>query len=227
MMLSFEKVTKKYQLDLETSITPVKEVSLDIREGEFIIIIGRSGSGKTTLLNLAAGMVKPTLGRVIVNDLDVGKLSDRSLSALRSRYLGFVFQFPSLLPALTVAENVALPAIFANPGAHKDANHHSIEILKMMGLESRLNVYPNQLSAGEQKRVVLSRSLINNPRVILADEPTSDLDQLTEIEVMKLLGEINSRGVTFLMVTHSLALVPYATRAFKMDNGSLTEIPRS
>jgi ABC-type lipoprotein export system ATPase subunit len=223
-MISFEKVTKEYQLDSETNISPVKQVSLDVAEGEFVIIIGRSGSGKTTLLNLAAGLVKPTSGKVRVNKIDLSGMADKQLSVLRSQYLGFVFQFPSLLPALSVLENVALPAIFANHNGKKDSHQRAEQLLKTMGLETKLGVFPKQLSAGEQKRVVIARSMINSPKVILADEPTSDLDNQTESEVMNLLKDINASGVTFMVVTHSLQLVPYATRAFKMENGSLEQV---
>ncbi len=226
-MIAFDTVTKEFQLDAQTTISPVKKVSLDIAEGEFIIIIGRSGSGKTTLLNLAAGMVKPTSGKVKMNNIDLSDMTDKQLSALRSRYLGFVFQFPSLLPALTVKENVALPAIFANHNGKKDANQRAAGLLETMGLSSKLNVFPKQLSAGEQKRVVIARSMINSPKVILADEPTSDLDTQTELDVMNLLKDINAKGVTFIVVTHSLQLVPYANRAFKMENGKLNEIEKA
>ncbi len=223
-MISFQKVTRTFQLDSKTSISPVKEVSLDIDSGEFIIIIGRSGSGKTTLLNLAAGMVKPTSGQIIVDKTDLADMSDRQLSTMRNRRLGFVFQFPSLLSSLNVMENVTLPGIFTDKMDENAVKARGFELLKTMNLADKVGVYPRQLSAGEQKRVVLARSMINSPQVILADEPTSDLDEQTEMEVMKLLRGINESGVTFLMVTHSLQLVPYASRAFNMENGSLTEV---
>ncbi len=223
-MITFQKVTRTFQLDTKTSISPVKEVSLEIDSGEFIIIIGRSGSGKTTLLNLAAGMVKPTSGQILIDKTDLADMTDRQLSALRNRKLGFVFQFPSLLSSLNVLENVTLPGIFNEKMDEKAVKGRGLELLKTMGLADKAGVYPKQLSAGEQKRVVLARSLINSPQVILADEPTSDLDEQTEMEVMKLLCGINDTGVTFLMVTHSLQLVPYASRAFNMENGVLTEV---
>jgi putative ABC transport system ATP-binding protein len=224
-MLSFNHVTKDYQLDEETIITPVNDVSLSIKQGELIIIIGRSGSGKTTMLNLAAGLVKPSSGKVKVDDLDLGEMSDRQLSILRSQRIGFVFQFPSLLPSLTIEENVSLPSIFANGKGTGDASKRAVDLLKTMGLDGKGGVYPRQLSAGEQKRVVLARSLINEPQLILADEPTSDLDNRTEKEVMDILRHINSQGVTFLIVTHSMQLVPFATRAYEMEKGNLKEIP--
>jgi ABC-type lipoprotein export system ATPase subunit len=224
-MISFINTTKEYRLDDQNTITPVNNLSLKIDKGEFIIVTGRSGSGKTTLLNLAAGLIKVTSGQVLIDNHELSKMKDRELSVLRSRKLGFIFQFPSLLPALNVLENVALPRIFVSKNHRKidnDPFFDAAELLKTVGLENKMEAYPRQLSAGEQKRVVIVRSLINNPDMILADEPTSDLDEQTEEEIMELLGSINKQGVTFLMVTHSLHLTSYADRAFEMINNSLS-----
>ena len=225
-MLSFQNVSKDFQLDSRTTITPVKDVTLDIDRGEFVIISGRSGTGKTTLLNLAAGLVKPTSGKVTWNNLDLGEMTDSQLSELRTKKIGFVFQFPSLLPSFTVIENITLPKMFDTKDSMRDSYGKALETLTIMGLAGKKDVYPKQLSAGEQKRVVISRSLINDPEIIIADEPTSDLDNNTEKEVMDLLQKINSKGVTVLMVTHSLLILPFATRAFEMESGSLKEITR-
>ena len=223
-MLSFCNVTKDFRLDQETTITAVHDVSLKIEQGELVIIIGRSGTGKTTLLNLAAGLVTPTSGQVLIDNRDLRAMTDRQLSSLRSQKIGFIFQFPSLLPSLSVKDNVTLPAIFTDGNESKGANERAANLLDTLGLAGKMDVYPRQLSAGEQKRVVIARSLINQPQLILADEPTSDLDSRTEREVMDILRDINSKGVTFLIVTHSLELVPFATRAFEMENGNLNEI---
>ncbi len=223
-MLRFKSVSRQFRLDQGNTITPVREVNLAIEPGEFIVIIGRSGTGKTTLLNLAAGLVRPTSGQVLLNNTDLAGMTDRELSALRSSKIGFVFQFPSLLPPLTIRDNVALPSIFANGNGSRNANERAKELLVTFGLGSKLDVYPRQLSAGEQKRVVIARSLINHPQIVLADEPTSDLDNRTEAEVMTILREINARGVTFLIVTHSLELVQFASRAFEMEGGSLNQV---
>jgi ABC-type lipoprotein export system ATPase subunit len=224
-MISLQNVTKEYILDAENSIMPVKNVSVEVKKGEFIIIVGRSGSGKSTLLNLAAGMVKPTSGQVFFEGKDLKHLPDKELSILRNRKIGFIFQFPSLLPAFTALENVTLPRIIGNNRSHIPGEpvKAASDLLETMGLRDRAGSYPKQLSAGEQKRVVIARALVNNPPVLLADEPTSDLDMETEQAIMKLLKDINGRGVTFLMVTHSLELIPYADRAFHMENGSLIE----
>jgi len=223
-MLSLKSVTKEFRLDEVNSITPVRDVSLNVEAGEFIVIIGRSGTGKTTLLNLAAGLVRPTSGTIRIGNADLAGMSDREVSALRSEKIGFVFQFPSLLPALTIKDNVALPAIFANTNGSGGAHGRAAQLLDTLGLGGKLDVYPRQLSAGEQKRAVIARSLMNDPQLILADEPTSDLDIRTEREVMTTLRSINSRGVTFLVVTHSLELVAFATRAFEMEDGHLNYI---
>jgi len=226
-MLSFNNVTKRFQLDEKTTITPVQDVDLEIKQGEFVIIVGRSGTGKTTLLNLGAGMVKPTAGRVLIDNVDISSMDQQQLSILRSQKLGFIFQFPSLIPALRVKDNITLPTIFNNGHGVDGVDKRAEKLLEMLGLASKMQVFPRQLSAGETKRVVLARSLINQPQLILADEPTSDLDNRTELEVMNILREINARGVTFLMVTHSMQLIPFATRAFEMENGKLNDVTRN
>jgi len=226
-MLTFHNVTKEFRLDAETTITPVQDVTLKVEPGELIVIVGRSGTGKTTLLNLAAGLIRPTSGRVTIDDLDLAQLTDKQVSSLRSHKIGFIFQFPSLLPSLTVKDNVSLPAIFTGRRkASEAAADRAAKLIDTLGLADKMNVFPKQLSAGEQKRVVIARSLINQPQLILADEPTSDLDSRTEHEVMTILRDINFNGVTFLIVTHSLELIPFATRAFEMEKGSLNVIEK-
>jgi ABC-type lipoprotein export system ATPase subunit len=223
-MISLQNVTKEFQLDEKTTITPVKNVTLNLDNGELIVIIGRSGTGKTTLLNLAAGLVRPTSGQVIIDGKDIARMSDRKVSAIRAEKIGFVFQFPSLLPAFSVIENIMLPSMFLSTDKKRDSTRKAKETLGIMGLGDKSDVFPKQLSAGEQKRVIISRALINDPQIIMADEPTSDLDNKTEAEVMNLLKEVNAKGVSFLIVTHSLQLLPFATRAFEMKGGALTEI---
>ncbi len=223
-MLLFDGVTKSYRLDEENTISPVSNVSLEVSTGELVIIVGRSGTGKTTFLNLAAGLVKPTLGSVSIEGANLASMTQKQLSALRSEKLGFIFQFPSLVPALTVMDNVCLPSIFSCNHALSSVGERARKLLDGLGVLGRAGVYPRQLSAGETKRVVLARSLINQPRLVLADEPTSDLDDKTEKEVMALLREVNASGVTFLMVTHSRQLVPFATRAFEMEGGNLRQL---
>jgi putative ABC transport system ATP-binding protein len=220
-MIKLKEVTKEFNLDQQV-ITPVRDVTMDIAKGEFIIIIGRSGTGKSTLLNLVAGLIKPTSGVISVGGRDLAALSDGEMSLMRSREMGYVFQFPSLLPSLTILENIALPAGFSAVKSPKDPKQRARELLGLLGMGERLACYPRHLSAGEQKRAVIARSLMNEPKILLADEPTSDLDEKTENEIMALLRQIHESGVTILMVTHSLGLVPYATRAYSMDKGKLS-----
>lgn len=222
-MLTFHNVTKEFRLDADNTVTPVRNVSLQVENGELIVILGRSGTGKTTLLNLAAGLVKPTSGQVLIDNEDLVKMTDRQISSMRSRKIGFVFQFPSLLPALTILDNVSLPAIFKNGNINTTAKERAADLLNTLGLSGKKEVFPRYLSAGETKRVVIARSLLNQPDIILADEPTSDLDWRTEKEVMALFRDINSTGVTFFIVTHNQELAGFATRAFEMNNGELQE----
>jgi putative ABC transport system ATP-binding protein len=223
-VLTFQDVTREYRLDAQHSITPVNNVRLQVNKGDFVIITGRSGCGKTTLLNLAAGLVRPSAGSVTLADNDLNSMSDKQISKLRTETIGFVFQFPSLLPSLTIMENITLPGMFLSKAKQSGIPGRAAEILEIMHLSDKKNVYPRQLSAGEQKRVVVARSLINEPQIVLADEPTSDLDSSTEKEVMELLLGINARGVTFLMVTHSLSLIPFAATAYEMNNGILKKL---
>jgi ABC-type lipoprotein export system ATPase subunit len=221
-MIRLENVTKVYPLDKEQSVTAVCDVSLEVPRGEFVIITGRSGSGKTTLLNLACGLTPPTAGRILYQDLDLWTVGDRHRSQLRNEKVGFVFQFPSLLPALTVLENVTLPAVLRSGATELDREAHARELLETVGLSPKLHVYPRQLSAGQQQRVVIARALFNQPELLLADEPTSDLDERTEGEIMDLFQEIHARtDVTIVMVTHTTQLVGYGTRHIRMSEGQL------
>ncbi len=223
-MVSLQNVSKSYPLGKENAIQAVREVSLEVERGEFVVITGRSGSGKTTLLNLAAGLTMPSSGTVCLAGTDLWQLSDGQRSSLRNQKVGFVFQFPSLLPALTVLENVILPTGLSGVNRGLDAHDRAAELLNMVGLSDKLGAYPRQLSAGQQQRVVIARSLINRPEVLFADEPTSDLDEQTEAEIMGLFKDVHTRtGVTILMVTHTTQLVAYGTRAVELARGSIAK----
>jgi ABC-type lipoprotein export system ATPase subunit len=222
-MIALRDVTKTYTLGKDRSVEAVRGVSLEIERGEFVILTGRSGSGKTTLLNLVAGMTRPTAGQVLLEGTDLWGLSDREQSLLRNRKLGFVFQFPSLLPSLTALENVVLPTMFGEQNG-PDPYERATQLLGEVGLLDKLASYPRQLSAGQQQRVVVARALINSPELLLADEPTSDLDEQTEQEIMSLFREIHGRtGVTILLVTHTSQLVSYGTRALRMSGGLIAD----
>ena len=220
-MIELRNVTKVYAAPNQAAVTAVREVSLAVPRGQFVVITGRSGSGKTTLLNLAAGLTDPTSGEVLLQGANLRALPDRQRSLWRNEKIGFIFQFPSLLPSLSVLENVVLPTAF---GRQRDNHIHerAMELLRELGLGEKLMAFPRQLSAGQQQRVVVARSLINHPEILLADEPTSDLDEQTEVEIMSLLKEIHgARGITVMMVTHTRELVRYGTRAIEMANGAI------
>ncbi|HTY81159.1 MAG TPA: ABC transporter ATP-binding protein [Dehalococcoidales bacterium] len=220
-MISFQNVSRTYNLDEESKITPVKNINLTVNRGEFILLIGRSGSGKTSLLNLAAGLVKPSSGTILIKNNDIWRLTDKQLSSLRAGTIGFVFQFPSLIPSLNVLENISLPVAFNFRMKKGSVYRRASDLLRKVGLGERMGVYPKQLSAGEQKRAVLARALMNDPEILLADEPTSDLDERTEQEIMSILRELHSGGMTILMVTHSTGLIPHASRTLKLEGGNL------
>ncbi len=227
-MIKLCNVTKIYTLNKENSVTAVRDVTLEIDSGEFVVITGRSGSGKTTLLNLAAGLTRPTSGEVWLDGVALWDLPDKEQSSLRNEKMGFVFQFPSLLPSLTSLENVVLPTMFGETRAPAGDNvrRRAAELLETVGLVDKMLAYPRQLSAGQQQRVVIARSLINQPEILLADEPTSDLDEQTEQEIMDLFQAIHTRtGVTIVMVTHTSQLISYGTRAIHMAGGLIVGTP--
>ncbi len=227
-MISLNNVTKIYTLNKENSVTAVRDVTLKIEPGEFVVITGRSGSGKTTLLNLVAGLTRPTSGEVRVDGVALWDMSDKEQSSLRNEKMGFVFQFPSLLPSLTSLENVVLPVVFGTKRVPvgEDVRRRAVELLQTVRLGDKMRAYPRQLSAGQQQRVVIARSLIGHPELLLADEPTSDLDEQTEQEIMDLFQTIHSRtGVTIVMVTHTSQLVNYGTRAIQMAGGAIVDNP--
>jgi ABC-type lipoprotein export system ATPase subunit len=223
-MITLDNVTKTYPLGKGGVVSALHGVSLEIDQGEFVIVVGRSGSGKTTLLNLAAGLTRPTSGSVIFDGAHLWNLTDVQQSQLRSQKIGFVFQFPSLLPSLTTYDNVILPTVFRPKRAapQQDDRDQALQLLHKVGLDEKLAAYPRQLSAGQQQRVVIARALMNHPQVLLADEPTSNLDEKTELEIMDLFRDLHaSLKITIMMVTHTRQLVSYGTRAVEMANGQI------
>lgn len=223
-IISLQGVTREYVLNDLTVVAPVNNLNLDIDRGEFIAVTGRSGSGKTTLLNLIAGLIRPTRGQVLFGGVHLQTLRDRELASLRNRSIGFVLQFPSLVPSLTALENVVMPASFGHRGQRANSYVRAAGLLDAIGLSQRAGSYPRQLSAGEQKRVVIARALMNSPSVLLADEPTADLDVETEQRVMDMLREVHLRGTTVVLAAHSLALLPHTSRALKMENGLVRQL---
>jgi ABC-type lipoprotein export system ATPase subunit len=227
-MVHLKRVTKVYPVAGTNSVTAVSELSLSIERGDFVVITGRSGSGKTTALNLMAGLTRPTAGAVELDGVDLWSLPDRQQSAIRNWRMGLVFQFPSLLPSLTVLENVMLPVIFRSTPDHSEVTEQAVKLLEMVGLADKLTAFPRQLSAGQQQRVVIARSLINEPEILMADEPTSNLDDQTEREIIATLEKAHSlRGVTVVMVTHSRYLGTRGALTIEMAEGRIVKESRS
>ena len=221
-MIEVEHLSKAYPLDGHP-VKAVDDVSLSIAQGEFVSILGHSGSGKTTLLNLIGGLTRPEAGRVRIDGQDIWSLNDAELSRLRNEKMNFIFQFASLIPTLNVVDNVLLPATFGRtqPAGLRD---RALELLELMGLSGKLTAYPAQLSGGQQRRVAISRAFINEPAIVLADEPTGDLDEDTEREVLALFRRVNEKQrTTFLIVTHSSELAAKTDRRFRMTAGRLAE----
>jgi len=220
--VSIEQVSKEYIID-KGSISAVKGVSLTIDKGTFVSIVGHSGSGKTTLLSIIGGMAKPTSGSVLFQDSDIYALDTDGLSEYRCEKVGFMFQSASLLPVLTSKENLMLPLAFRSSGlsgSRAEQEQKAIGLLTSVGLEDKLNAYPAQLSGGQQRRVAIARAFMNDPELILADEPTGDLDEETEAEMMRFFQRMNrEKGVTFIMVTHNSELAKLASLQLKMDHG--------
>ena len=215
-MIEIDRVSKTY----ETGNKALKNISLTIEDGEFVFIVGRSGSGKSTLMKLLLKELEPTKGRIVVNDMDLGRMPRRYIPKYRRR-LGVVFQDFRLLKDRTVFENVAFAQrVIGVPG--RVIKETVPEMLRLVGLSSKYKAYPRQLSGGEQQRVAIARALINNPEVLLADEPTGNLDSFNTHGIMKLLEEINQRGTTVIVVTHSQEMVDEMNkRVITMERGSI------
>lgn len=208
----------------EQELTAVHNVSLCIEKGEFVSIVGHSGSGKTTLISIIGGIMKPTAGKAFFDGKDICSLDDDSLSSYRNENIGFMFQFASLLPMLTATENVLLPGLFRS---EKDMNavKKAEQYLELVGLGDKTAAYPSQLSGGQQRRVAIARALMYEPPVILADEPTGDLDEETEADIMELFRKLNKeKMMTFIFITHNSELAGMASRQLRMTRGILTEV---
>lgn len=219
IMIDIRNVTKTYGIGGQT-VKAVDKVSFAMGTGEIVSIIGHSGSGKTTLLSLVGGLTKPDSGSVVIDGKDIWSMDDDSLSELRNRKISFIFQFSSLVPTLTALENIMLPTTFGNYG--KDVEGYARELLGLVGLADKADSYPSQLSGGQQRRVAVARAFINRPEVVLADEPTGDLDEETEREVIELFKRMNrERETAFLLVTHSSELAGQAGRQLRMSSGSV------
>ncbi len=206
----------------DVEVHAVNGVSLRIERGEFVAIMGSSGSGKSTLMNMLGCLDQPTAGSYLLDGVDVAKLGRAELSRLRNQKLGFVFQSFNLLARTTACENVELPLFYTNPHVPlRERRQRAINALEMVGLGARLYNHPNQLSGGQQQRVAIARALVNNPELLLADEPTGNLDTRTSIEVMGLFQALNDTGITVVMVTHELDIAAYCKRTIVMRDGKI------
>jgi putative ABC transport system ATP-binding protein len=210
-------VKKSYILgDMEVPI--LHDINLEVREGEFLAIMGPSGSGKSTLMNLIGFLDRPTEGRIIIKGLDINKLSDKEVARLRGLEIGFVFQTFNLIPRLTALENVELPT-YANTRSGVDTNERAKELLKLVGLDDRMHHKPGELSGGQSQRVAIARALVNDPAILLADEPTGNLDSKTGCEILTLFKKLNKDGRTIIMITHDLEIAGYADRIVLVKDG--------
>lgn len=219
-MLRLEKITKIYRTQGET-ITALDQVDLNIDQGEFVAIMGRSGSGKSTMLNILGCMDKPTSGSYRLAGKDVSTMDDDALSRIRNEHIGFVFQGFHLLPRLSALENVMVPLRFANQKQQKDGEIRAVKLLTQVGLGERIHHMPNEMSGGQIQRVAIARSLINQPEVLLADEPTGNLDSAISQQIIDLLKKLNQAGQTIVMVTHEPDIAEHAGRTIHFLDGKI------
>jgi len=224
-VIEIRNIIRDFPLGQET-VHVLKGIDLDIESGDYIAIMGPSGSGKSTLMNLLGCLDTPTSGSYILNGKDVSKMSDDELAEIRNHEIGFVFQTFNLLPRTTALENVALPMIYAGI-SKKDRTKRAEEVLEDVGLADRMDHKPNQLSGGQRQRVAMGRALVNNPSIILADEPTGNLDSKTSEEIMDLLDEIHSNGNTVIVVTHEEDIAAKAHRIIRLIDGMVDSDKRN
>lgn len=213
-----EKVSKIYQKNQGVPIHALNDVSVEIAEGDFVAIMGTSGSGKSTLMNVLGCLDRPTEGQVILDGEPVSTLDDEKLARIRNKKTGFVFQTFNLLPRTSALENVELPLIYSD---HTDIHGLAAEALKQVGLADRGNHYPSELSGGQQQRVAIARALVNNPEIVLADEPTGNLDTRSGYEIMALFQNLHRQGRTLVVVTHEMDIAEYAGRIIKIADGKI------
>lgn len=213
-MISIEKVSKIYRTG-EVEYRALDKINLEINQGEFVVILGPSGAGKSTLLNLLGGMDRPTSGKIIVNQVDISKFTDRQLTKFRAEQIGFVFQSYNILPSLTVEENVSIMRDIIK------LKQNPIEVLKSVGLSRHLKKFPNELSGGEQQRVSIARAVVKKPAILLCDEPTGALDSDTGVQILKLLKAQTDKDTTVIIVTHNALIAEIADRVIHLKNGQI------
>ena len=216
-IISLKKIVKNYKVGTQT-IRALREIDLIIEKGEYLAIMGASGSGKSTLMNIIGCLDTPTSGKYILSNIDVSQQNDDNLAEVRNKEIGFVFQTFNLLPRYTAKENVMLPLIYS--GINKQLRkERAEEVLENVGLADRWDHRPNELSGGQRQRVAVARALVNNPSIILADEPTGNLDSKTSVDIMNLINEIHQKGNTIILVTHEQDIAENANRIIKLKDG--------
>jgi putative ABC transport system ATP-binding protein len=216
-VIGVREIHKYYELG-ETRVHALRGVSLDLEPGGFLAIMGSSGSGKSTLMNILGCLDRPSSGRYLLEGIDVATLDKRELAAIRNRRLGFVFQGFNLLPRTTALENAGLPTLYS-PIDKEERRKRAREALEIVGLADRARHFPSQLSGGQQQRVAIARALVNRPSVLLADEPTGNLDSHTSVEIMEVLQDLNARGLTIVLVTHEHDIAQFASRIVLFRDG--------
>ncbi|RUM57936.1 MAG: lipoprotein-releasing system ATP-binding protein LolD [Persephonella sp.] len=224
MFIVGKNLSKVYQLEGGEKVEALKGVNLEIRKGEIVGLMGPSGSGKSTLLNLLGGIDKPTKGEVLINGKNINNLKDRELAKFRNKNIGFVFQFHYLLPEFTALENVIIPTQFYRYMKPKDAEEKARNLLSKLNLEGRVYHRPSQMSGGEQQRVAIARAVINEPEIILADEPTGNLDTANTKVVMDIFTELNrEKNITIVIATHDDFVASFCNRIIKLKDGVIEE----
>jgi ABC-type lipoprotein export system ATPase subunit len=220
-VIEIKSLTKNYSIDGQI-FKAVDNVSLSVKKGEMLSIIGHSGSGKTTLLSLIGGLTKPDAGQVLIDDINIWSMNDSTLSMFRNKKISFIYQFASLIPTLSALDNIMLPTAFGEGTGN--IRERAEELLGLVGLREKSGAYPAHLSGGQQRRIAIARAFINNPEIILADEPTGDLDEETEDEIIRLFQDMSEKKeMTFLIVTHNKDIAARARRHLSMNNGVLSE----
>ncbi len=215
-MITLEGITKVYHAG-EVEVAALRGISLHIPEGEFVAIMGPSGSGKSTLMNLIGCLDQPSSGRYILDQYDVSALTDDQLAWIRNRKIGFVFQSYNLIPRASALHNVEMPLIYA--GDNQDRRERAMAALESVGLLERASHLPNELSGGQQQRVAIARALVTDPAILLADEPTGNLDSESSLEIMKLLRDLNQQGRTIVLITHEAEIAGFAQRVVRLRDG--------